>query len=193
MKIICIVLLLFTITSFAQTTTEKYNSYLKRYEYFDSRGTLIGYKQYNSYLNQWEYYKTGSGGYQIQQPQSSINIDLVQKTLNSKQSAYDNNVKSVQNTVKVIYRNIDYLVLKVITDDPKELDYKYANHIKSLFETKCVKVVEQKSYDFSSSSTTNMVNDWLIKNSVNILKQELNFMEDREHYNYLVNTYISLY
>lgn len=45
MKIICIVLLLFTITSFAQTTTEKYNSYPKRYEYFDSRGNLTGYKQ----------------------------------------------------------------------------------------------------------------------------------------------------
>jgi len=168
---------------------------LRRYEYFDGRGNMTGYKQYNTYLNQWEYYdnKSQSSGYQIQPAQSSVNLDLVQKTLSSRQSAYDNNLKSIQITVKSVYKNIDYLVLNLMTSEPKELDYKYANHLKYLFETKCVQAIEQKGYDYSSNSTTNMVNDWLVKNSLNIIKQELNFIEDRTYYERLINSYISLY
>lgn len=195
MKTIAFLILMFTLSTYAQTVTEKYNSYLKRYEYFDNRGQMTGYKQYNSYLKQWEYYdnKSQTQGYQIQQPQSSVDLNLAQKTLSKKQSSYDDNLKSIQNTVKIIYRNIDYLVLKVITNNPKELDYIYANHIKNLFETNCVKPIEQKGYDFSSNATTSTVNEWLVRNSISIIKQELDFLEDRDRYNYLIHTYTSLY
>ncbi|GAA3773234.1 hypothetical protein GCM10022423_29630 [Flavobacterium ginsengiterrae] len=56
-----------------------------------------GYKQYNTYKNQWEYYdnRTQSQGYQIQPAQSSVNLDLVQKTLSYKQSKYDVNLKRI--------------------------------------------------------------------------------------------------
>lgn len=36
------------------SSTEKWNSTLKRYEYFDSNGKITGYKKYNNYNAQWE-------------------------------------------------------------------------------------------------------------------------------------------
>lgn len=53
---ITISLFFFTILFSAQlpSSTEKWNSTLERYEFFDSNGEITGYKKYNSYKKQWE-------------------------------------------------------------------------------------------------------------------------------------------
>lgn len=42
-----LLLLLLCSSVYSQTSTEKYNSYQNRYEYFDNNGNMTGYKVYN--------------------------------------------------------------------------------------------------------------------------------------------------
>ena len=176
MKYIFIFLLLFSMNCFSQTSTEKYNSYLKRYEYFDNNGNMTGYKQYNTYLQQWEYFKVQSQNYQ---PQSSVNVNLVREVLNSKQEKYDLNLSRLKNKVKQIYRNIDYIVLEFDRDDvPTAMDYKYAEHLKYLFQNQYVKAVEQKGYDYSNNSLTEDVISYLENGSIQIITKEFEFYKD---------------
>jgi len=94
--LIFLVLLIINI-SHSQSTVQKYNSLLNRYEYFDSAGKLIGYKSYNSLMQQWEYYEINSnkkksdyGNYV-----SPIDLNLVQTTLQNKQERYNRNKQIV--------------------------------------------------------------------------------------------------
>lgn len=93
--------LLTFMSCFGQNSTEKYNTYLRRYEYFDSNGNMTGYKQYNNYLNQWEYYKSEEQGYQIQQPSPLGDIELTRQVLSSKQKQYDTNLETIREVVRV--------------------------------------------------------------------------------------------
>lgn len=83
-----------SINTFAQTSTEKWNDLYKRYEYFDSNNRMTGYKQYNSIYQRWEYFdlkqNNNTEGYEIQQPTSSVNINLVNNVLTNLQRKYDN-------------------------------------------------------------------------------------------------------
>ena len=45
-----------TLESYSQNSTQKYNSYLERTEFFDSSGNMVGYAKENTYLNRIEYY-----------------------------------------------------------------------------------------------------------------------------------------
>ena len=55
-KLISIVILLtFTMQSFSQNLTQKYNSYLERTEFYDSSGKMVAYAKENTYLNRTEY------------------------------------------------------------------------------------------------------------------------------------------
>ncbi|MDX6181929.1 hypothetical protein SGQ44_18285 [Flavobacterium sp. Fl-77] len=162
MKAIYFLLLLFTVNSFAQTATEKYNTYLKRFEYFDSRGNLTGYKQYNSYLNQWEYYENKHQGYEIKQPQSSIDVDLVQKTLSSKQSRYDYNLKRIQESI-----NSSTLYLYASS---KNKGYSYEESKRSVteFEAYYVNKVRYGKYDLSYNSVADDLIGFLSKGALKI-------------------------
>ena len=51
-----LILFLFTNLLFSQTYTERYNELMHRYEYYDSNGSLIGYKTYNELMQRWEFY-----------------------------------------------------------------------------------------------------------------------------------------
>lgn len=192
-KITLLFLLLIYFTTYSQTSTEKYNSYLNRYEYFDNQGNLTGYKQYNSYLKQWEYFKVPNQNYQ---PQSSLNVNLAREVLNSKQEKYDLNFSRLKNKVKQIFRNIDYIVLEFDRDDvPEELDYKYAEHLKYLFQNQYVKIVEQNGYDYSNNSVTENVISYLENGSIEIITKEFEFYKEvsNDYYYKKVNKYKSLF
>jgi peptidoglycan hydrolase CwlO-like protein len=49
--------ILFSVLSFSQNQTSKWNASTKSYERYDSSGNLIGYEKYNATLKQWEYYE----------------------------------------------------------------------------------------------------------------------------------------
>jgi len=96
MKLFITLLTLFVTTScFSQNLVEKYNSLYERYEYYDSRNNLVGYKKYNSLRDSWEYYEVGassySGGYQ---PPQVLDYDLLYKALMYKQNQYDTNLQN---------------------------------------------------------------------------------------------------
>lgn len=98
---ILFIYLLFCISSYSQTRTEKYNSLYERYEYFDQNGQMVGYKKYNSLLGQWEYYETKTNstkkyGEYIQ----PIDIGLLERTLAAKQARYDQQIAELKRQQK---------------------------------------------------------------------------------------------
>lgn len=109
MKKIAIIIFLFSSTFlYSQTYTEKYNSINNRYEYYNSSGYMIGYKQWSSINNQWEYYsinnkrtKTDYGKYV--QP---VNLELANKALSSRQNSYDRNITRVSNHIEQLNANL---------------------------------------------------------------------------------------
>jgi len=90
-----IILLLLSVACYAQTYTEKYNTYNNRYEYFNSNNQMIGYKTYNSYTKTWEYYDTP----QTTAVQSSVNVKLTQEVMAAKQARYDYNHKRINDAI----------------------------------------------------------------------------------------------
>lgn len=200
-KIIIIIFLLFTSFTFSQTPNliEKWNSAYERYDLINSNGTTIAYTKYNSLYERWEtyYLKSDNSGYEIQQPQQSVNVELVRKTLATLQAKYDSNLSKLKNKVEQIDKNIDYLILEYWKDGraPESLDYTYANHLKYLFNKNYVKVIEMKGYDYSSNSTTESIIKFFENGSIELLMVELEFYKEAniDHYNKLINKYKSLF
>ncbi len=91
-----LLLLLFSVSAYCQTLTEKWNTYQNRYEFFNSNNQLIGYKKYNTYTRAWEYFEETP--VQHYQPQSNINIPLTNQVLAARQARYDTNKRKLQNT-----------------------------------------------------------------------------------------------
>ena len=89
-KLLLILCLLLAFNSYTQTTTKKYNSLQKRYEYYQN-GKMIGYEKYNSLQKQWEYYstKTSQSTSSYGEPVSNFDADLAMKVLQYKQNRYD--------------------------------------------------------------------------------------------------------
>lgn len=107
MKIFSLLILLFSFSiSIAQTQTEKYNSYLERYEYFNSKGTMIGYKKYNSYLEQWEYTdlnsSNSSSSYYDNIPVYEPNYELINQVLAKKEANYMSNEVAYEELLKEV-------------------------------------------------------------------------------------------
>lgn len=106
---ILILLLFFSLVAFAQNYTQKYNSIKNRTEFFDSNGQMIGYKFWNSLKGQWEVYDVANNNrtedlYGSYTP--SIDLELVNKVLNSKQTKYDLNLNRVYGHLELIKSNI---------------------------------------------------------------------------------------
>lgn len=109
MKRFVLLLFLFcTMFSFAQSFSEKYNSILGRYEYYNSQGSLIGYKSYDSVNRQWNYTDITVKNSNVS---SSINLPLIQQVMESRQSQYNTNSKSIKNLQDNIYSYFDYFSL----------------------------------------------------------------------------------
>lgn len=154
--------LFFTMSLFSQNSTERWNSNLNRYEYFNNYGNLTGYKTYNSYNQTWEYYKVDSYNYE-NQVKSAINIDLIDSALNAKQQRYDNNLRNVRSVVDVIYNSFK----------KEATSYVVGEVCKYRFNKEYLSNISGKPYDFSSNSVTNSVILYLINGAELIKKQEL--------------------
>ncbi|WP_165045867.1 hypothetical protein [Dysgonomonas sp. ZJ709] len=153
MKTLIVTLLLMcSIGLNAQTSTSKYNSTLKRYEYFDSSGNMIGYEKYNTYLKQWEYTDTQkenqSSGY-IQPYDTDMIYDMARR----KQEAYDSNRDLVQSKVNELGEFINW-----ISEENGGLttyQQKRVNEINSqIFNT-------TKGVDFSNRNVTTKLLNWI--------------------------------
>lgn len=61
-KLLFIICLIFTISSYSQTT-RKYNNLLERYEFYNSSRQLVGYAKYNSLQERWEFFNNNNQMY----------------------------------------------------------------------------------------------------------------------------------
>ena len=95
-KFVLIILVSISSIAFSQTQTKKYNSFNKRYEYFDSRGNMIGYEFYNNFTKQWEYYEEKQREpYKYAEPVQP-NLDYLYQALAYKQRQYDLAIQQAQ-------------------------------------------------------------------------------------------------
>lgn len=149
-------MLLLTSISYAQSYTEKYSTFNNRYEYFNSQGTMVGYKYYDSFNNNWVYKDL------TEKPKSTyiepINTKLVQRTLTSLDSRYDDNVRKVKNAIDDIENEVNKL------PNSKNIIYRFKN------ET--LKTVNSTKMDYSRSSTANTVIDFMYSEINKIIKEE---------------------
>lgn len=161
-----LLLLFFCTCAFSQTMTEKYNSYLNRYEYFDSSGNLTGYKTYNSYLGVWEYFKENTNTYnkkpiQYAKPPTDDNFGLLQQVANQKQNSYNINHKKVDDVLS----RIQYVISNEANTDLKR-------RLQNRFNLEILNVLNKREYDYSSNSLTDNVIDWIYNVSAKIFKEE---------------------
>lgn len=183
MKIKYLLLLLFFCTcAFSQTMTEKYNSYLNRYEYFDSYGNLTGYKSYNSYTGVWEYYSENANSnnrkpIEYAKPQTDDNFALLQQVANQKQNSYNSNHKRVQECFATIQTLID----------AKDLELRVRTQ--NRFNSEVFNVVNNEGYDYSNNSLTNQVIKFIKDKYMEILLSESKKLNDEiESKNKLIET-----
>ncbi|SDF50917.1 hypothetical protein [Epilithonimonas hungarica] len=151
---------------FSQSVVEKYNTIYNRYEYFDSQGNMIGYKGYNNLTRQWEYYDTKATQKQPYQYREPAKVDL-NSTFNAAstlQNRYDNNTQLVQNTINIIDSKINNL-------DISEND---KNIIHNSFSKAISKNLNGQNFNYSSSSETNRIINWLYDTINTITENTIN-------------------
>lgn len=151
-KLFALLFCVYGVSSIAQTTTEKYNSLMSRYEYYNSSGTMIGYKTYDSLMQTWNYHEVKQPTqtqptYQYIEP---VNLKLINQALASKQARYDNNTKSVQDAINILRNNVNNSAYSQTVK----------NNCISAFNEKCVAVLNANTYDYTNSKTTEIIN-WL--------------------------------
>lgn len=156
-NILYFTILLFSLNLSAQSYTKKYNDLYNRYDYFNNNGTLIGYKYYDDLYQVWKYKDLS------QVPTSSyikpINTELVGKVLNAKQQKYDANVEKIYNTINEIRNKVYNLNL-----DPEVIESVWAK-----FNSQCLDVIDRKKFDYSSSTNTNTVMNFMYESINNII------------------------
>ena len=105
--------------------------------------------------------------YRIQQPTSSFNVELAEKTASSLQNRYDANHQRVKNTEQ---QCSDFIATQV-----KKYNKDYNTYIKihNRFIEEYVNTVRRAGYDYSNTNLTNKVIDFLIDGTQKILLEEL--------------------
>jgi|SRR5690554_753320 len=159
--------LFYGFTSTAQTYTKKYNSINGRYEYHNSNGTLVAYEVYNSIYNRWDYYTVNNDNnpynrkpIEVAPVQSNVNLELIDRVMAKKQSNYDNNVQTIQNTINTLSNKINNLN---ISSELKESIHDDFDRVLNVLNT--------NKYDYSSNSTTNDIVNWLYNEYNRIIKK----------------------
>ncbi len=170
---ILILLLFFSLVAFAQNYTQKYNSIKNRTEFFDSNGQMIGYKFWNSLKGQWEVYDVANNNrtedlYGSYTP--SIDLELVNKVLNSKQTKYDLNLNRVYGHLELIKSNIYNrfsdsqkrnmalerfsIMEKSINDNPQDYSKNIVtNQMISLINSNYYEIIELVESEFQQSNS----------------------------------------
>lgn len=174
--------LFFSISCFSQNLTEKWNSYLNRYEYYNSNSQLIGYKVYNSYTRTWEYYDTKQT--QSQVVRQDENFELWANVLASKQQKYDSNRKQIQMTVDAIYKRIP------------ELGYPndFSNNVLEEFETNYIDKLNSSNYDLSDNNKATEIINWLYSGINSIIERKAKELKlkEKEKQNKINNALLGL-
>lgn len=105
--------LLFSIMILNAQTTERWSQAYNRYEYYDSRGNLIGYKKKDIY-GQWQYFdlrtsNNQSNSYKYPEYQNPYDTGLIERALSQRQQAFDQKVQNIQNKINSISEIILYI------------------------------------------------------------------------------------
>ena len=153
--------LCFCLNGYSQTLTKKYNSLNNRYEYFDSQNVLIGYQFYDTLDKSWKYYEIPKKQNRYIYP---INTNLVNQALSAKQSRYDYNISKIDETIDDIGNNILEL----------DLDESKIQVILNKFNNSLDKLSKSKP-NYSSTSVTQNIINWLYSEANNIIGQEDSF------------------
>ena len=105
--------------------------------------------------------------YRIQQPTSSFNVELAEKTLSTLQNRYDANHQRVKDAEQ---QCSDFIATQV-----KKYNKDYNTYIKinNRFVREYVNPVRREGYDYSNTNLTNKVIDFLIDGTQKILLEEL--------------------
>ncbi|MDP9956851.1 hypothetical protein J2X97_002510 [Epilithonimonas hungarica] len=152
---------------FSQSVIQKYNSLYKRYEYFNSSGNMIGYKQYNNLSRQWEYFDLNDNQNEKQPRQygdytQPYNFDLIERGLRLKQNNYDSNFQTVKSTINYIINDINSW------DSDSDTKHKIIQQFKSAIS----KNLDNQDINYASNDETNRVIGWLLDTLEAIIKKE---------------------
>ena len=121
----------------------------KRYEYFDSRGNMIGYEFYNTMTRQWEYYETKTQS-SYQEP-TKVDLSPTFNALSTLQGKYDNNTAYVQQEINKMIQSVYNLDIS----DEKKIK------IVQTFKDFPLNSVNSQTINYSSLSKANDVLNYL--------------------------------
>ncbi|MFC6268000.1 hypothetical protein [Frigoriflavimonas asaccharolytica] len=164
-KYISLIFVFLSILFFSQTQTKRYNSMTKKYEYFNSKGQMIGYEYYNNMTRQWEYYEMNSQN-NYNEP-AKLDLTSTFNAASTLQGRYDNNTayvqKEVQKMIQSVY-NFD------IPDSQKQ-------EIVKNFKDVPLKSVNSQAINYSSLSQANDVLNYLSNSLNKIIKNVVSAYE----------------
>lgn len=163
-KILLFTCLFLSFNSFSQTSTEKWNSLSRRYEYFDQRGYMTGYKEYNSLRGTWDFYSTNQrqGQVEYNKPVNPYNTNLVERVLAAKQGRYDANVQRISNEINRIGDNINNYD---ISDERKQ-------NMHDRFNSEYLDELNSKKRDLSNNNLVTDIINWMYTGINKIVKEE---------------------
>ena len=141
------VLVFFGLNSYCQTMTEKYNSYSGRYEYFNSNGTMVGYKVWDSYASAWKYYDVKQQDNGVADHAREMGRGQAQM-----QARYDYNYERLTTCITNLTEGVK--------NSPNS-SYVKTNSL-SDFQTKCLKYLDTKvKVNLTDNSQTTQIINWL--------------------------------
>lgn len=149
---------------YSQNSSEKWNSYLGRYEYFNGSGYMTGYKEYNKLTGSWDYYTVNQKPRNIyNKVVSPVNETLVREVMASKQARYDANYQRVQNTISDIQAKIQNFDIE--EERIKIIDKRFRiEYVEGLNNS--------KSYDLSNNNIARQIVNWLYTGYNKIISEE---------------------
>ena len=123
---------------YGQSRIKKYNNVMKRYEYYDSSGRMIGYDTYNSVMKQWEHYSTNTPSAPTKQVSPYIapyDVELIERAARynqqrldaqraRNQQVYDYNLGLINQAVARFNNSINQL--------PEDIFNSYSSNAKSM-------------------------------------------------------------
>ena len=182
-RILSLFLLFFYMSSLAQSHSEKYNSLLKRYEYYNDQGQIIGYKIYDIINRQWEYTDLSQtkSGYDYPPITSSINLPLIQQVMSTKQNQYNSNLSSINNYINE---------LRTLLNN-SSFNEESKIKIKQKFNSQYLEPMHAKGFDFSNYSLTNQILQWLKDGFDNVVFYENEFLKKEKQSELILNNQIA--
>lgn len=156
MKKYLLLFLLLCTSMYCQTISEKWNSMYNRYDYTDSSGNLVGYKGFNSLTESWGY-TTVNPSNQNNVYQSPINLQLLDRTLESTQARYNKKHQYTQEKHNEGFQKVKNVVTYYRSKLANLLDQSFSKR----FEKEVVTEINNAHYDYSRMDADEVVN-WII-------------------------------